>query len=182
MAPRRSARQNSARVRSDALWDLLRDCHRGIRGELRDVVGRRGLYLSEYRALGALRDGPRTPSEIAERLGLTPAAMTDLSTQLLARAWVSRRPHPSDGRSHLLRATPAGAAVYARARREYRTRLATVYGALTARDRRALGDGLSRLAVVLDGLRSAVPPRPKRARSTTFPGVLARSRNGGAAS
>src|SRR5580692_690482 len=36
---------------SDALWDLLRDCHRRIRAELRAVVARHGIHLGEYRVL-----------------------------------------------------------------------------------------------------------------------------------
>lgn len=149
--PRRSLRRGApARSRSDALWDELRDCHRRIRAELGAVVMRRGIYLSEYRALGVLQNGPRAPSEVAERLGFTPASMTDLASQLVDRGWAERRPNPQDRRSHLLRVTRTGRWIYARARREYRARLAEVYGTLSPSARSALGRGLRELRRQLD--------------------------------
>lgn len=131
------------------LWDDLRECHRRMRSELRAVVGRHGIYLSEYRALSRLREGPRTLSDLAEGLGLTPASMTDLAEQLLRRRWVVRLPHPTDGRSRILRITGSGERIYAAARREYRARLAEVYRELSSASKRWLTKGLEELTRVL---------------------------------
>jgi len=137
------------RAEGDVLWDTLGDCHRRMRAELREVVLARGVYLSEYRALARLREGPRTLTQLAEGLGLTPASMTDLARQLLNRGWAHRRPNPQDRRSHLLLATDAGLRVHALARREYRNRLAKVYSAISPRTRRALAEGLEDLRATL---------------------------------
>jgi DNA-binding MarR family transcriptional regulator len=136
-------------TRGDALWDLLGDCHREMRAELRAVVLRHGVHLGEYRALAGLRRGPRTLSQLAEGLGLTPASMTDLARQLEKRRWVERRPNPADRRSQLLESTGRGRAVYLAARREYRSRLAEVYSELSPSSRRALERGLDGLGRVL---------------------------------
>lgn len=137
------------RTEGDTLWDTLRDCHRRMRAELRDVVLTHGVYLSEYRALARLREGPRTLTQLADGLGLTPASMTDLAKQLLDRRWVVRRPNLRDRRSHLLLATDAGLQVHAVTRREYQSRLAEVYSAIPPRARRALAEGLGELRATL---------------------------------
>ncbi len=164
MVERRAAGRPRASSRgrgrpSDKLWDQLRDCHRQIRAELREVVRAHGLYLSEYRALARLGAGPLTSSQLAEGLGLTPASMTDLGRQLLARGWVVKEPHPHDGRSHLLRLTLAGRAAHLSARREYRERLAQVYAALSPEARRALAQGLLGLERVLTARQSERIPQ-----------------------
>ncbi len=123
------------------------------------MVRAHGLYLSEYRALARLGAGPLTSSQLAEGLGLTPASMTDLGRQLLARGWVVKEPHPHDGRSHLLRLTLAGRAAHLSARREYRERLAQVYAALSPEARRALAQGLLGLERVLTARQSERIPQ-----------------------
>jgi DNA-binding MarR family transcriptional regulator len=142
---------------SDALWDLLRDCHRRIRAELRAVVARHGIHLGEYRVLNRLVEGPRTPSQLAEILGLAAASMTDLVAQIHEKRWVRRRPHPSDGRAYLLALTAEGRRVRDSARQEYRTRLREVYRALPASHRTSLR---AELAVLDDILRRRSGPPP----------------------
>lgn len=155
--------------RGDDLWDLLAECHRGVRAELRAVVLRHGIYLTEYRALRRLATGPKSLSQLAEGLGLTPASLTDLAGQLTRRRWAERRPHPTDRRSHLLVLTAAGARVQARARREYRSRLSDVYSALPDRSRDSLYRGLRNLSEVLS-VRLSV--REGRAAETGEPAPL----------
>jgi DNA-binding MarR family transcriptional regulator len=151
--PNRSIRPppaESLRAESDALWDALRDCHRRVRSELRSVVVRHGIYPSEYRALNQLMDGPRTPTQLAEALGLAPASVTDLSAQLVARGWATRRPHPADRRAYLLRMTPKGRRTRDAARAEFRSRLVEVYGELPPASRARLRVELGRLAGLLE--------------------------------
>jgi DNA-binding MarR family transcriptional regulator len=147
---------------SDLLWDQLAECHRRIRAELRTVVLRHGIYLSEYRGLARLRYGSRSLSQLADSLGLTPASMTDLASQLVDRHWAQRRPHPTDRRSQLLEITSLGRRTFLSTRREYRARLAEVYETLPSRTREALGEGLHRLSHVLeDRVRAGrTPGRP----------------------
>jgi MarR family transcriptional regulator, multiple antibiotic resistance protein MarR len=171
-APRPETRLDpSERAASDALWDELRACHRRVRAELRSVVLRRGLYLSEYRALNRLAEGPRTPSHLADELGLAPASITDLAAQLVGRGWAVRAPHPTDRRAYFLRPTRSGRAVRNAARQEYRTRLAEVYAAVPAETREALVRDLGSLAEILEARagagadppsKPAAGPRPRR--------------------
>ncbi len=141
----------------DEIWDHLAGCHRRIRAELRGVVLRHGIYLTEYRALARLHRAPRTLGDLGDSLGLTPAAMTDLARQLTRRRWVRRERKPGDRRSTLLRINPTGARVHSAARREYRARLAQVRATIPAATAERLGRDLFTLE---EALRAAARPGP----------------------
>ena len=74
------------------------------------------LSTTEASVLGHLfHDGAQTPSMVAARAGLTPAAGTSLLDRLEQAGLVARRPHPRDRRSLLVDLTPRGrAAITAR--------------------------------------------------------------------
>lgn len=57
-----------------------------------------------------LHDGPQTPSMIAARVGLTPAAVTSMIDRVEAAGYVGRASHPSDRRSLLVGLTDQGRA------------------------------------------------------------------------
>ena len=52
--------------------------------------------------------GPLTPSELAEFLGMAPTTVSAWIRRTTARGWVRRRPNPDDGRSYLVELTAAG--------------------------------------------------------------------------
>jgi DNA-binding MarR family transcriptional regulator len=52
--------------------------------------------------------GPITPSELAEQTGRPPTTVSHVVGRLIERRDVERVPHPSDGRSYLLRVTKRG--------------------------------------------------------------------------
>jgi DNA-binding MarR family transcriptional regulator len=80
-------------------WDRYRE----------SVAEELGVGTSEVVALGFLSDdGPRTPSEIGQRLNLTSGSVTALLDRLEAAAFVTRSQNPDDRRSLLATATPAG--------------------------------------------------------------------------
>jgi DNA-binding MarR family transcriptional regulator len=51
---------------------------------------------------------PTSPSEIADRLGLTRGAVTKLADRLIAKALIIREPKPDDGRAQTLCLTEKG--------------------------------------------------------------------------
>lgn len=65
-----------------------------------------GISPTEMTALGTLHvDGPRTISELARILAMTPASATELADRLEHAGLVERRPHPTDRRKRLLHPT-----------------------------------------------------------------------------
>lgn len=69
------------------------------------------LSVVESAVLGQLlHDGPQTPSVIAARSGLTPAAATSMIDRLESAGHVRRAPHPRDRRSLLVELTDRGRA------------------------------------------------------------------------
>lgn len=80
-------------------WDRYREA----------VAEELGIGTSEVVTLGYLcDDGPRTPSEIGQRLNLTSGSVTALLDRLEAAAFVTRSQNPDDRRSLLATVTPAG--------------------------------------------------------------------------
>ncbi|HEY7046110.1 MAG TPA: MarR family transcriptional regulator [Jatrophihabitantaceae bacterium] len=87
----------------------LRDLAQGWERYREAVADELGVGTSEVIALGFLyHDGPRTPSEIGQRLNLTSGSVTALLDRLEAAAYVTRSQNPDDRRSLLATATPAG--------------------------------------------------------------------------
>ncbi len=60
--------------------------------------------LEHLDALGGL-----TPGALGHRLGLTSGGVTALAGRLIDAGYVTRDPHPEDGRMRILALTPAGA-------------------------------------------------------------------------
>ncbi len=66
-----------------------------------------GVAQADFAALDHLSfAGQLTPGQLAERLNLTSGAVTALIDRLERAGWISRTPHPSDRRSHVLALTP----------------------------------------------------------------------------
>jgi DNA-binding MarR family transcriptional regulator len=71
-----------------------------------------GLVYSEYRVLSVLltQEGGAglTPAALQAVAGMTSAGMTRALTRLESAGYIERRPNPADGRSTLVRLSPAG--------------------------------------------------------------------------
>jgi len=67
--------------------------------------------LTQVSALSALRKcGPLTPGELAAKEGVQPPSMTRVIAALEDYGFVSRRPHPTDGRQAIVELTEQGTA------------------------------------------------------------------------
>jgi len=67
-----------------------------------------GIGATDVKAIQMIAVTPMTPSELAERLGLTGAAVTTLVDRLAAAGFVKRERDEADRRSVIVRAVPAG--------------------------------------------------------------------------
>jgi DNA-binding MarR family transcriptional regulator len=69
--------------------------------------------LTQLAALSTLyKRGPLTPGELAAREGVQPPSMTRVIAALEEMGYVSRRPHPTDGRQAIVALTHAGLAYH----------------------------------------------------------------------
>jgi DNA-binding MarR family transcriptional regulator len=67
--------------------------------------------LTQYSALSSLRKcGAMTPGELAAKEVVQPPSMTRVIAALEDLGYVSRRPHPTDGRQSIVELTEAGEA------------------------------------------------------------------------
>jgi DNA-binding MarR family transcriptional regulator len=65
-----------------------------------------GMPLADLQCIGLLIAGPATPSELAERLGLTTGAVTKLLDRLQQAGYVTRSADPTDRRRIIVAADP----------------------------------------------------------------------------
>ena len=65
-----------------------------------------------YAVFSALcEDGPAAVGDLAQRLGVTHAAVSQVRSALQAEGLIQTRPDPEDGRRHVLTLSPAGQAM-----------------------------------------------------------------------
>lgn len=88
----------------DALRQLLDTSRRATPA----LARRAGLSHIEIAVMEHLFAEPLGPSELAQRLGVTTAAMSGIVDRLQARGHVAREPHPTDGRRTAVVATVTG--------------------------------------------------------------------------
>jgi DNA-binding MarR family transcriptional regulator len=89
-----------------ALADLVMAAERERLRMARETLG---VGVNEMQACAFIAaEGPRTPSEIADRLQITTASVTELVDRLQRDDLVSRLPHPTDRRKLLVTLTPDG--------------------------------------------------------------------------
>lgn len=99
-SPEADLRELAGRLHSTAIHLLRR-----VRVEDRET----GLTPARLSALSVLVfGGPRPLGELADAEQVTPPTMSRLAGALVEKGLVSREPHPEDGRSVVLRATPEG--------------------------------------------------------------------------
>jgi DNA-binding MarR family transcriptional regulator len=109
-----------------------------------------GLTRARLSALALLvLGGPRTLGALAAAEHVRPPTMTRLVHAMEADGLVAREPHPSDGRSIVIRATPKGEGLLELGRASRIASLARTIEALDGADRRVLEDASDVLAEVL---------------------------------
>jgi DNA-binding MarR family transcriptional regulator len=97
------------------------------------------------------RDGPLTPSELAEAERVQRPTATRIVVRLEAAGLVERTRDPHDGRSSLVAATPAGRALLRRVRSRKTAYLAQRMGELDPEDVAALDRAAEILERILEG-------------------------------
>lgn len=109
-----------------------------------------------YVTIGA--DGPLTPTELAELLELPLSTAIFRIRRLERRGHAERVPNPNDGRSFLIRLTPAGRRLLRKARPRFRDYAEAVERRLGARKTKALTTGLIELREAIDAELGAREP------------------------
>jgi DNA-binding MarR family transcriptional regulator len=140
---------------ADRLHSAAISLLRGVRRE--DAAT--GVPPAQLSALSVLVfAGPLSVGQLAEAEQVRSPTMTRIVSGLSTAGLVTRGPHPGDGRSTLVSATPAGRELLLAGRRRRLAVLEERVGALTPAEREALAGALAALETV-SGARSRRPPR-----------------------
>lgn len=98
-----------------AFYDALSDLVRVYQFRDRDRICCYDVSVTQCYALEALaRRGPLTLNELAAHLYLDKSTASRVVDALERKEYVTRRPHPQDGRALLLEATPGGRVLHSR--------------------------------------------------------------------
>jgi DNA-binding MarR family transcriptional regulator len=112
---------------------------RRLRSERSDET----LGLSQLSALSTLiRNGPLSPTSLAELERIQPPSMTRVITALEDRGLLVRAPHPTDGRQSIIAITDAGRAIVVEDRRRRAAWLAQRFATLTPEEQEQIANAL----------------------------------------
>jgi DNA-binding MarR family transcriptional regulator len=126
-------------TRTAALASTMRVSVMRLARRLRSERAGHGLSLTQIATLATLdRHGPLTPRELADREMVQPPSMTRILAGLEERALITRTPHASDGRQHLVALTPAATDLLREDRRRRDAWLARRLAELTQEERDVL--------------------------------------------
>lgn len=101
------------------LNDLMRAIDREVTRRANDAVARsgvKGLSAAHGRLMSEMDPSGSRPSQLAERIGVTKAAVGQLLIRLQESGMVERAADPTDGRAAIVRPTPRAQAAYRTAR------------------------------------------------------------------
>ena len=113
-----------------------------------------GVGAREAAALGELFvDGPLTPTDLAARLNVTPAAVTELADRLEHASHLSRAQHPTDRRRVLLHLTDEARQTLVDEWADYTHVVSPTTGGLDPDARRVVIEALGDAAAALDRAR-----------------------------
>jgi DNA-binding MarR family transcriptional regulator len=123
-------------TRTAELASTLRVSVMRVSRRLRSERADHALTISQISALATLdREGPLTPRELAEREKVQPPSMTRTLAGLEERALITRTPHATDGRQHLVSLTAEARALLREDRRRRDAWLARRLAELTQEER-----------------------------------------------
>ena len=139
--------QRTAGQSSEDLGEQLLRVARGLRRAWMVDLSEHDLSPHESRALRVAADREESPRlrDLADALRIAPRSVTDVVDALERKGYVVREPDPHDRRASVVVVTNAGRQVRAAVHEARRRSVGDQMGALTATQRAALADALTRL-------------------------------------
>lgn len=148
------------RRRSSVLFDLFAAGQR-VRSLLAAAMEGCGLRPDEYAAYSALVEfEPLSPSELASVLGMPPTTVSHYVRDMREREHLVELPNPRDGRSRMLRLSPAGRAAHRRANLAFEEAYARFVAGIA--DPRAAKAALEEIEAAADGARAQLEAESRR--------------------
>jgi DNA-binding MarR family transcriptional regulator len=134
----------------DQLWESILQQAVRLRRRLMEPLEARQLLMTDYQALTLCAEHATSPTEVAQRLGVTAAGATEVIDRLEAKGFLRRLAHPTDRRSTRVEITPTGRAEQRAAHRACREVLNRISARMTPTGRSTLSAGVADLRNALD--------------------------------
>lgn len=155
-----------ARMADDLPWLLARAAFT-LGAQLADALARElGTTPRTYAVLAGALDADLTQKALADAVGLDKTTMVVALDELQQAGLITREPSPTDRRVRLVRPTPAGRDLVARARPVVERVQDAAFDHLDPGTRATVGDALRRLVTTsLSAPLGCAPSRPRRPRA-----------------
>lgn len=130
-------------LRVEGIVDRIMGIHRRLRRMLDETLEEHGLSYGEWSVLSSLHWSPtnrRTAGELASKVELSSAAMTNRLDRLESAGWIRRVPDPKDRRAVQVELTDEGKALYSRAVETQAAKESIVASALNSKQQEQLND------------------------------------------
>src|SRR6188474_289225 len=137
-------------LRIEGIVDRVMGIQRRLRRMLDETLEEHGLSYGEWSVLSSLTwapDNRRTAGELASKVELSSAAMTNRLDRLEGAGLIRRLPDPTDRRAVQVELTAEGHAVYDRAVETQAAKESIIAAALDTKQQEQLNDLLRRLMV-----------------------------------
>jgi DNA-binding MarR family transcriptional regulator len=134
---------------------------RATTGLLDDALSSTGLTADEFGVYSVLSAGPMTPTELARWMAAPTTTVSSYIKRLQGRGHLVRERNPEDGRSYVLRLTPAGRRAHRAGVNAFVPVLTGVVGALGSREQ-AVRDALQLLRASVTALMTPASSRVGR--------------------
>lgn len=115
---------------------------------------RAGLSATQFLVINAIPSEGTTLSQLASRLNLSPATLSQTVDSLEERGFVRRKKSKQDARRFHIFATAAGGKMQNAASGEFQRTMANLFSKMSAKDRSALVSGLEQLVQINETSRS----------------------------
>jgi DNA-binding MarR family transcriptional regulator len=135
---------------ADQMWESFLQQSVRLRRRLVPALERCELLLTDYQALALCAEHATSPTEIAQRLGVTAAGATEVIDRLETKGYIRRLAHPTDRRSTRVEITPSGRSLYRTAHRACREVLNQVSDRMSPTGCSALAAGIADLQEALN--------------------------------
>ena len=149
-------------VETEGLISRIHKISRYIDRILSETAAEFDLSLADWQLLGSLRRGgppyELTPGQLAERLMISPAAMTSRLDRLEERGLIARHPDPNDRRVTRVQLTKDGVRVWGDAVDVQAAREQMVAASLNEKQKRELNNHLRKLLNTCEEIAGAPPP------------------------
>lgn len=151
-----SRSQDSTDLSKFGMGILLREAYFSLRRCSNSICNEHSSNGDQFVVLKYLADeGGLTQSDLVSRSGQDSSTMAAMLRSMQKHGWVTREPHPEDGRAKLVKLTPSGRKLQKRMWEATEEMRETLWKCLSVSECKAVANGLRKIASAMNRFRES---------------------------